>query len=360
MHLRRFICLGLLFCGLLVGIAHADTFQLNDGNTLTGDVVSANDNGLRVRLPSGDYSDVVPWTKFSQDDLKKLAKDPKMEPFVTPFIEVTEEQRLQKTQVDINQPHRLKRPVATGLFGAMLSSTVGLFVIVVLYGAGIYAAYEVSVFRKRPRGLVCGLAAVPVIGLLSPILFLALPTQAGVDEEEEGEFEPVPTAPPPQSPAFTVPGTPPGAAAPVPPSTGAIPPSRSGAAPKPASASIALPKPSGPEETSSLKLPEGTPQAAPQKVPLPPPQIFQRGAFMFNRRFFETKFPGFTGVVRREADKDMVLIVKSARGEYVVDRIARISSNDFHIQVRKDQATQEVMIPFTEVQEVRLKHKDSP
>ena len=359
MHLRRFICFGLLFCGLLAGIARADTFQLTDGTTLTGDVVSANDNGLRVRLPNGDYSNVVPWTKFSQDDLKKLAKDPKMEPFVTPFIEETEEQRIQKTQVDITQPHRLKRPVPTGLFGAMLSSTVGLFVIVVLYGAGIYAAYEVSIFRRRKPGLACGLAAVPVIGLLSPILFLALPPQAAV-ADEEGEFEPVPAPAPPQSPSFTVPGTPPPSApAPAPPPTAATPPSGAAAPDKPASASIALPRPSGPEETSSLKLPD-IPQAAPQKPQLPPPQIFQRGAFMFNRRFFETKFPGFTGVTRREADKDMVLIIKSARGEYIVDRISKIGSNEFHIQVRKEQATQEVMIPFTEVQEVRLKHKDSP
>ena len=81
---------------------------------------------------------------------------------------------------------------------------------------------------------------------------------------------------------------------------------------------------------------------------------------MFNRRFFETKFPGFFGVVRREAEKDMVLIIKAARGEHIVDRISRIAANDLHAQVRKGQASEEVMIPFTEIQEIRLKHKDSP
>ena len=54
---------------------------------------------------------------------------------------------------------------------------------------------------------------------------------------------------------------------------------------------------------------------------------YQRGQFTFNRRFFETKFPGFFGVVRRDSEKDLVLVVKSARGLYVGQRIARIASN---------------------------------
>ena len=81
---------------------------------------------------------------------------------------------------------------------------------------------------------------------------------------------------------------------------------------------------------------------------------------MFNRRFFETKFPGFFGMVRRDAEKDMLLIFHSARGEYTAERISRISANDLHLQVRKAHATEEIMIPFTEIKEVRLKHKDSP
>ena len=81
---------------------------------------------------------------------------------------------------------------------------------------------------------------------------------------------------------------------------------------------------------------------------------------MFNRRFFETKFPGFFGVVRRDAEKDMIIFIKAARGQYIAERISRISANDIHAQVRKGQASEEVMIPFTEIQEVQYKHKDSP
>jgi len=325
---RRFICLGLLLCGLFSSIARADTFQLTDGSTLNGDIVSANENGLRVRQSDGTYSDPAPWTKFSQDDLKKLVKDPKLEPFVSPFIEITEEQRIKKTEVSVTQPHRLKRPVAGSLFGALLSSSVGLFVIVLLYGAGIYAAYEVALFRRRPPGLLCGLAAVPALGLLSPIIFLSLPAQRKSNEEEETyQAETTVT----EAPSFVVPGTPPPA-----------------------------PEPSA--ESGGLRISHAAPPGASGTpgVPLPQTQVFQRGAFMFNRRFFETKFASFFSVARREADKDMVMIIKSARGEYMADRISRISANDMYAQVRKGQATEEVMIPFTEIQEIRLKHKDSP
>lgn len=331
MHQRRFIALGLLLCALLSSIVRADTFQLTDGSTLAGDIISANENGLRVRQPDGTYSETVPWTKFSQDDLKKLAKDPKMEPFVTPNIEVTEEQRIQRTEVQVTQPARLKRPPPGSFFGSMLSSTVGLFVIVILYGAGIYAAYEVALFRRRPKGLVCGLAAVPALGFLSPIIFLWLPPERlSVEEEEAYQAETTVT----EAPSFIVPGTP-------------------AATPETAAAGGA----STPTESGGLKLHHDAPAAA---APLPPTQVFQRGAFMFNRRFFETKFPGFFGVVRRDADKDMLLVIKSARGEYFAERISRISANELHVQLRKGQATEEVTIPFTEIQEIKLKHKDSP
>ena len=92
---------------------------------------------------------------------------------------------------------------------------------------------------------------------------------------------------------------------------------------------------------------------------MPETVVYQRGQFTFNRRFFETKFSGFFGVVRRDADRDMVLVIKSSRGEYVGQRISRIAANDLHLQVQRGHASEEVMIPFVEVQEIRLRHKDA-
>lgn len=328
MNQRRFICLGILLCGLLCSIARADTYQLTDGTTVTGDIISYNENGLRLKLPDETYSQPISWSKFSQDDLKKLSQDKKIAPFASAFIEETDEERAKKTEVpNPTIPERLKRPAVHSLSNAMLSSSVGLFVIVILYGAGIYAAFEVAVYRRRPRGLVCGLAAIPGLGLLSPIIFLAMPAaRLSMEDEETYRAE---NAAPAEPPSFIVPGSP------------------------EAQAAEAQANPGG------LHIAHAAPTDA-SGAPLPPTQVFQRGAFMFNRRFLETKFPGFFGVVRREAEKDLVLTIKAARGEFIVDRISRISANDLHAQVRKGPATEEVMIPFTEIQEIRLKHKDSP
>jgi hypothetical protein len=98
-------------------------------------------------------------------------------------------------------------------------------------------------------------------------------------------------------------------------------------------------------------------QAAAAK--LPQTQVFKRGQFTFNRRFIETKFSAFFGAIRRGDDKDLVLVVKSMRGEYVATRISRIAANDMHLDVHKGGASQEVQIPFVEIQEIQLKHKDA-
>jgi hypothetical protein len=110
------------------------------------------------------------------------------------------------------------------------------------------------------------------------------------------------------------------------------------------------------EHPAGLKLHT---EAAPAKAALPPSTTYQRGQFTFNRRFFETKFVNFFGVVRRDADKDMVLVIKSSRGQYIGQRISRIAANDLHLQVQHGPASEEVMIPFQEIQEIRVQHKDA-
>jgi hypothetical protein len=79
-------CAGLWLCGLLGGVVRAETLQLNDGQSASGDIVSFNENGLVLRLSDGKYSDRIPWGKFSQEDLRKFAENPKMATFVEPFI----------------------------------------------------------------------------------------------------------------------------------------------------------------------------------------------------------------------------------------------------------------------------------
>jgi hypothetical protein len=98
----------------------------------------------------------------------------------------------------------------------------------------------------------------------------------------------------------------------------------------------------------------GAPPAPPEQ---PETEVFQRGQFMFNRRFFETKFSGFFGIVRRESDKDKVLQVKTPRALFVAERITRIAANEVHFEVLRGDSRQEVTVPFAEIQEIQLKHK---
>ena len=102
---------------------------------------------------------------------------------------------------------------------------------------------------------------------------------------------------------------------------------------------------------TSGQLPSGQPG-------LPPVVTFKRGEFSFNRRFFETKLAGFQKVVPSNADKDMVVFVKSLRGEFVGRRITQINANDLHLQTFSANATADETIPFTEILEVQIRHKD--
>jgi hypothetical protein len=91
---------------------------------------------------------------------------------------------------------------------------------------------------------------------------------------------------------------------------------------------------------------------------LPEPIIYRRGDFSFNRRFFETKLAGFFKLVPSEADKDLVLRIKSGRGEFTGRRITRTTPTELYLQVFKGDVTADEMIPFEEVLEVQVLHKD--
>jgi hypothetical protein len=117
----------------------------------------------------------------------------------------------------------------------------------------------------------------------------------------------------------------------------------------------------GVEPEEEIRIVAGSWEAG---APPPPPdepksEIFQRGQVMFNRRFFETKFSGFFGIVRRETDKDKVLQVKTPRALFVAERITRIAANEVHFEVLRGNSRQEVMVPFSEILEVQLKHKQT-
>jgi len=329
---RKFcLIIALLAFVVFAGMLRADTYQLTSGETLNGEVLatSANDAGVQVKVGEGEYKK-VPWDSFSQEDLRKFRDNPKLGPFVEPFIVITPEERVKKTEVPIKQPTRLEHPAAQSLFGALFSCGLGLFLLLVVYGATIYAGYEVAIFRAQPVPLVTGLSAIPLLGVFAPIIFLAMPTKIKPIEQT---WETQAAAHPASAPETVNPMQ---------------------GEPTQHHAGLKLADSASPDQASQSAAP------AEAKPTLPPTQTYPRGQFTFNRRFMETKFAGFFGVVRHGADKDMVLMVKAARGTYICNRITRIAANDFHVEVHHGHASEEIMIPFQEIKEIQLKHKDAP
>jgi hypothetical protein len=300
------IILGFWLCGLLMA-AHADTIPLADGTSLTGDIISFNDAGVIFRLADSKYSDRIAWTKFSQEGLKQLANNPKISPMVEPFIEIPLSDRPQKPEIKINDVTRLEVPPKQSLLGALLSSSVGIFVLLLIYGANIYAGYEIAVVRARSKGLVMGVAA--VLPILGPIIFLAMPMQAEVVPVEEI----VESSKPPGS---TVPG-------------------------EPASSQ---------EEIQVTAVTAGSAPA-----PKTAGQVFKRGQFTFNRRFIESKFGGYLAEVRSAADADTTLIVKTTTSQTVVERIVNLGANEMQVEVMLGETRQQATITFADIQEIQIK-----
>jgi len=300
--------LGLWLCGLLIA-ARADTIPLADGTSLTGDIISFNDAGVIFRMSDNKYSDRIAWTKFSQDGLKQLANNPKISPLVEPFIEIPLSERPQKPEVQIKPVERLEVPPKQSFFGALFSSSVGIFALLLIYGANIYAGYEIAVVRARPKGLVMGVAAVlPIIG---PIIFLSMPMQVeAVPAEDLVEADPA---------SFAVPGQP----APT------------------------------QEEIQITAVTPGSRPGAGQAAG----QVFKRGQFTFNRRFIESKFAGYLSEVRSPADANTTLLVKTTSSQSVIERIVSIGTSEMQVEVALGEVRQAVTILFADIQEIQIKPK---
>ena len=305
-------------CLWFVTSASAITLEMTDGSKVSGEIILAKPDGLQIRTEANKY-EKLEWTKFTQATLAELKKDTKLAPYAEPYIEIPLDEKIKKTEVTIKEVPRLERPPKGSILGAMFSSSVGIVCLLLLYGANIYAGYEVATVRAYPPAMVCGIAAVaPIIG---PVIFLCLPTKMGPTQDELAEEQRAATE---ELQAATY---------------------GEAAAPQPGSAG-----------SGSTKSHESH---ASHATVVPQTQVFKRGQFTFNRRFIETKFAGFFGMVRKDAEKDLLLIVKSARGEFIVTRISDIGATDMKVDVHSGGASQQTLIPFVEILEMQIKHKDA-
>ena len=340
MRSRCFLIFFCLWLGLLLPAADAGVYKLSDGQTLSGDPISFNETGLIVRLNDGTVSTRTPWSQFSQESLKQIlaeAKNPKEKAFVEPLIEETIEKETKRKEIVIKQVETPVRPTGSlGIF-AGFSSPLFLVIFAIIYFANIYAAFEIAFYKNLSPLMVCGAAAVaPILG---PIIFLCVP---GKPDPMHGELY--------------------AAAQPAPAVMEEAPIQNESAEVRsvPISGTSVESNPLVPQPRSqghpSLRLAHEEPAPAPA---VPTPIVFSRGEFSFNRRFFETKLAGFFRVVPSEAEKDMVIGIKSLRGDFIGKRISRVTQAELFLQVFKENATHDEMIPFTEVQQVTIQHKDA-
>jgi hypothetical protein len=284
---------------LALKLSAAETLTMMDGASFTGDIVKFDDNGVLLRA-TGDVYTNLPWGRFSQDSLKQLSSNAKIKPLVEPFIEPDAATRPARAEIQVNPVERMKLPENPSLFGGLVGSSVGWFVLLLVYLANLYAAYEVSVIRARPAFQVIGLAAVlPIIG---PVIFLAMPVRIEKPSENLEELVPAPT--------FTA------------------------GAPK-----------------EEIQIVEASWRDENKKKA--EPQIFARGKFTFNKRFVETKFAGYIGEPKGDALKN-TMHLKTGKGVFTVERIAQMGVTDMIVEtVERGQVT----VLFTDIQEVKLEPK---
>ncbi|MGD0815124.1 MAG: hypothetical protein ABSA83_16110 [Verrucomicrobiota bacterium] len=313
----------------------AGSYTLTDGTKVAGDPVSENENGVVLQTADGTDLERIPYDKFTQESVRDLlagAKSAREKAFIDPFIEELPQERAQRKEIIVKPIETPPRPTAHLGLMAIFASPVGLTILLVLYGANLFAAFEVALYRRQPLLTVCGLAAVPLFGVLSPIIFLAMPGRQDPNEaveEQQIRFR----ATPPPAPDTAV-SSEPAAAAPL------------------ESQPIAALRGVGTVRQPAAPVAQETAPA------LPEPIVFRRGEFSFNRRFFETKLAGFFRLVPGEAERDMVIFIKSGRGDFTGRRITRITPSEFYLQIFHDNATADEMIPFVDVLEVQIRHKD--
>jgi len=334
--------LALIVCclvGMLSSVALAGTYPLTDGTQISGEPISYNEEGVVLKTGPDTFLPRTPWSKFTQEALRQLhaeAKTAQDRAILDPMIEDLPSEKAKRKTIEvkpIETPGRPSRQEGTLGFLAIFSSPLGWTIFAVLYAANLFAAYEVAVFRQQPLQTVVGLAALPFIGVASPIIFLSLPNRVDADAE--------------QAPAAGAPAEAAEASA--------------GAPAEEASAGPMSSAPSTSRMHSSLRVggeTEAAPEALQAQSSLPAAVVFRRGDFSFNRRFFETKLAGFFRLVPSEADKDMVLYIQSGRGEFVGKRITRVTPGELYLQIFKNDATADEMIPFVEINEVQIRHKD--
>ncbi len=336
----------------LTGAVCAADYKLKDGTTLSGEAIGPNEKSVVIKAPDGKLLPRTPWVNFSQEALKEFAKNPKIRAFVELLLEeapagvggaAAGEAEAPEVPISTRPPAKFTEvkekpelPQSPGLFAGLFTTGVGWLSLVAIYAATIYAGYEVALYRRRPKQLVMGLAAIPFVGVASPIAFLIMPPikteeekkPTAVEQAAKQSHEAPKADPKPKGMAL-------GKAKPV-------------ATAKPV-AHAAAPAPVAP-------APAPAPTAAAAGLT---PAVFRRGETNINKRFIETKFAGFFKLVPGPAERDMWLVWVCPRGEYWSKRVVSISQSEIVVNCPQENGgSMDETLQIVEVQEIHLRPQE--
>jgi len=284
----------------------ADSYELLDGQVINGPPASFTKDGVAFREASGDQGPRIGYTNLTQAALQELAKNPKGKRHVEPFLEepLVASAMKGRPAYELKPHEKIDRPDPKGGLSSMAGSGLGVLLLLLLYAANLFSAYEVGVFRNYSPWMVLGISF--VLPVITQIVFLCLPTYvpkaAGEVVDATGAFVP----------GFAV--------------TGSNQPAAQAAAAIQAAEAAAFPR-------------------------------YKRGEFTFNKRFFETKLSGFFGIRPSDAEKGLVFSAKTSKGQLVCNRVVRVTPGEAVLQVLRGPTMEEVGVPYADFVEIEIQQR---
>lgn len=359
-----FLLLGMFLAADVGWSQEFKTFQLKKAvrgsKELKGKIFKASGSGILFRLESGGLSSRIGYNNFTEESLKALIDmDPNVKRFAggmiggpaqsgggsIPITPAPARQALDPPTVN-KVESRPELPEKRGVLGALFGTGPGLILILLVWGANIWAGYAIGIYRKWPKWMVPTIsAAAPIV---APIVFMSMKpkkvakkdgTVAADDDEDakpakkKGAAVAKPVA---KAKVVTArPGAPGAGAAAPRPAAGAA-----AAAPAQAAAPIAAP------------AQPGAAAAAPQLEAA----AYVKGEVNINKRFIETKFAPFFKLVPDEPYRSAWICFITTRGEFWAKRIPKITQTDITIQCPQEGGgTTDQVCQIADIKEIHLR-----
>ena len=330
---------------LLIGLcalgpaAHAaekvsGTFVLTNGTEVTGTIFKVRGTGITFRNEKGSLMKSIKFGQFKKESLKKLVEaSPDVRQHAGHLLAAgavsgagsaiavkpppARESLDPPAYTDVED--RPELPEAKGIFGAYFGTKPGLLMLFLIWGANLWAAHNIGVYRRWPKFMVPGIAAVaPLVG---PAVILAMKPKkvekketvmAKEDEEKPAKKKAAVAKPVSKAKVVTAK---PGAAA-----GGAGARAGAGAA-KAKQAQAQAPMAAPPQPGAAAAAPKALEAAS-----------YEKGSVNINKRFIETKFAPFFKLVPDEPYRSGWMCFVTPRGEYWAKRIPKITQTDLTIQ----------------------------